>query len=330
MCKPCTGTSLTAGADVLLLRPGISNSSICTAAETLKLKKMGARSPFLPPGYPDQALCCTLAPWQWQATPEPLVSTFSLTPVPLPALGVTALHSSLAVGPLCEEGTPLQRWSWAHQRVSRVRKVQHLACLSLPWLWVLLIGVAAAAQEQHSQGTSAALALHSWKTAAALAQPTQQLSLGSRAKGPSEETGRGASRPSDMTAGYREEKVHGFLKLPLPPFKFQCLLNLVVPNVQHLSLESLARGEGRWALWATLPGPKGYIKFSNLKIRVMAPRWPAAHQRCGSAPLPARPGGEQISPAPVEGPLLQGDIFSRLYSCSSVRTRERQQSGAHS
>ena len=44
-------------------------------------------------------------------------------------------------------------------------------------------------------------------------------------------------------------------------------------------------------------------------------------------------GGEQVrllSPARVEGTLLQGDVFSRLYSCGSARTREHQQSGAHS
>lgn len=51
---------------------------------------------------------------------------------------------------------------------------------------MMLIGVAAGPQEQPSHDTRAALASQGWKTAAAPAQSTQLLSLGSRAEGPSE------------------------------------------------------------------------------------------------------------------------------------------------
>lgn len=64
-----------------------------------------------------------------------------------------------------------------------------------------------------------------------------------------------------MRAGYREERVHGFLKVPLPPFKVQCLLNLVVPNVQHLSVESLARGEAGGLCGPHCQGPKGILSL---------------------------------------------------------------------
>lgn len=63
---------------------------------------------------------------------------------------------------------------------------------------MMLISVAAGPQEQPNQGTGAALALQGWRTAAAPAQSTQLLSLGSRAEGPSE-----VFRPSDTIAGYR-------------------------------------------------------------------------------------------------------------------------------
>lgn len=119
--KPCTGPSC----QLRLQRPGISNSSICTTVGTKELKKMGAQSPFLLP----QVLCCTLALWWGQASPEP-VRTSSLTPV-------TALVSQpvlpLAVWPFCEDRTALQSCSQVCQIFSRVRKVQYFSpvCLHL-------------------------------------------------------------------------------------------------------------------------------------------------------------------------------------------------------
>lgn len=73
-------------------------------------------------------------------------------------------------------------------------------------------------------------------------------------------------------------------------------LCLAVPNVQHLSLESLARAEGGGICGSHCQGSKASIKCNNLEIRVTAPRRPAAHQRHGGVTSPAGPGGGQPCP----------------------------------
>lgn len=83
--KPCTGPTC----QLRLLRPGISNSSICTTVGTKELKN-GSTVTFLLPGSPDQGFCCILDLWWGQASPEP-VRTFPLTPVTAPALETPAV-----------------------------------------------------------------------------------------------------------------------------------------------------------------------------------------------------------------------------------------------
>ena len=104
-------------------------------------------------------------------------------------------------------------------------------------------------------------------------------------------------------------------------------LSLAVPNVQYLSLESLARVERGGICGPHCQGPKA-IKFNNLEISGAA-----APQRCSGASLPA---GLEESPARAEGPLSHGDVSSRLYGggagpgCrGSAGTREHRQNGAH-
>lgn len=92
-------------------------------------------------------------------------------------------------------------WPQACQRFSRVRKVHHLSCLRLPWLWC----------SHRTPGTThpgnwCCFNFVGLENSSSPIQSNKLLSLGSEAEGPSGETGRGVSRPSAMSAGDREER----------------------------------------------------------------------------------------------------------------------------
>lgn len=212
-------------------------------------------------GYPDQGFCCTLVLCWGEASPEPLVSTFSLTPVTPPALDVTALCIPLAVWPLCEERTALHRRSQACQRFSRVREVQHFSCLPLNGLWC----------SHRTPGTThpgncCCFNLWGWKTAPAPSSQPRHRAWALTLKGHQR-------RQEEVTPGHQKcQQVTGRRGAqvsvnPLPPFKFQCLLSLAVPNIQHLSLdnESLARAESSGHCGPYCQGPKAVLSLMTGK-----------------------------------------------------------------